>query len=191
MVETVRETEQERVKRVHEELRRDKAWNDQLLTELFRAETRLGQMAQKWGTGNEAKVCKYAFNRIQALSEERQRRLSPRQCYRRIATEPTKDVNGGIFGKGTTLWFCPECGVFNTPVHKFCWKCGQALAFDLPKAEKKEEKEPFVRSKACQRCKENEKCLWDLDAVCHCCKPKDDEQTDSLRAEGDVQSENE
>ena len=33
-------------------------------------------------------------------------------------------------------------------------------------------KEPFVRSEACQRCEDNEKCLWELDAICHCCKPK-------------------
>ena len=36
----------------------------------------------------------------------------------------------------------------------------------------KKVKEPFIRSEACQRCEDNEKCLWDLDAICHCCKPK-------------------
>ena len=57
-------------------------------------------------------------------------RMTPMPARRDTAKEPTRDVNGGLFGKGTTIWFCPQCGMFNTPTHKFCWKCGQALSFD-------------------------------------------------------------
>jgi len=59
-------------------------------------------------------------------------RTTPMPARRDIAEEPTKDVNGGIFGKGVPIWFCPKCGMFNTPSHAFCWKCGQALSFDIP-----------------------------------------------------------
>lgn len=61
-------------------------------------------------------------------------RDTPMPARREIAKEPTREVNGGLFGKGTTIWFCPRCNMFNTPSHKFCWKCGQALTFDIPSA---------------------------------------------------------
>lgn len=59
-------------------------------------------------------------------------RDTPMPARREIAKEPTREVDGGIFGRGTTIWFCPRCNMFNTPSHKFCWKCGQALTFDFP-----------------------------------------------------------
>jgi hypothetical protein len=67
-----------------------------------------------------------AITAITTLNE----RMTPMPARREIAKEPTREVNGGLFGKGTTIWFCPKCGTFNTPTHKFCWKCGQALSFD-------------------------------------------------------------
>lgn len=65
------------------------------------------------------------------------RARQPMPARKGTAQEPTKDINGGIFGKGTTIWFCPKCGIFNTPSHKFCWACGQALSFDIPAREPK------------------------------------------------------
>lgn len=61
-------------------------------------------------------------------------RDTPMPAKREIAKAPTRSINGGLFGKGTTIWFCPKCGMFNTPSHHYCWKCGQALTFDIPAA---------------------------------------------------------
>ena len=59
------------------------------------------------------------------------KRMTPMPVVKKIATERTRDPAGkGLFGVGTTIWFCPKCGMFNTPSHKFCWECGQALLFD-------------------------------------------------------------
>jgi len=63
-------------------------------------------------------------------------RDTPMQARSNTATEPTRDPAGkGIWGVGTTIWFCPKCGMFNTATHKFCWECGQALTYyaDEPK----------------------------------------------------------
>lgn len=38
--------------------------------------------------------------------------------------DPIK-IGNGIFGKGTTVYFCPTCGTFTTRAHKHCDNCGQ------------------------------------------------------------------
>ncbi len=72
-------------------------------------------------------------------AREKPERDTPMPVVSRKATEQTKNpAGGGIWGIRTTIWFCPKCGMFNTPTHNFCWKCGQALLFNVatePKGE--------------------------------------------------------
>lgn len=81
------------------------------------------------GTFYACRPDKFAERYVLASEPDRD---TPVAARREVAQEPTREVNGGIFGKGTTIWFCPQCNMVNTPSHKFCWKCGKALTFDIP-----------------------------------------------------------
>lgn len=96
-----------------------------------------GESSQNLNTMAQRAVIEYADVETQRyidhqheIIDKLRERMTPMAARREIAKEPTREVNGGLFGKGTTIWFCPKCGTFNTPTHKFCWKCGQALSFD-------------------------------------------------------------
>ena len=92
-----------------------------------------------FGYGLDRATALEAAAALESLQRERVERDTPKPAVRRIATKRTKDPAGcGIFGIGTKIWFCPKCGMFNTPSHKYCWECGQALSFDTssePKGE--------------------------------------------------------
>ena len=36
-------------------------------------------------------------------------------------------IGKAIWRKGTTVYECPRCGTFISPMYDFCFKCGQAL----------------------------------------------------------------
>lgn len=40
------------------------------------------------------------------------------------------------FGSGCTIWKCPCCGTFLTPIHKYCLECGQAVSYAMSEKEK-------------------------------------------------------
>lgn len=36
-------------------------------------------------------------------------------------------IGGAIWRKGTTVYECPKCSAFISPMYNFCFKCGQRL----------------------------------------------------------------
>lgn len=60
---------------------------------------------------------------------------TPKAVRCNTAEERTEVQKGVVFGKGVQIGFCPTCGMFTTPSHTYCEKCGQALKWPEPPKE--------------------------------------------------------
>lgn len=69
------------------------------------------------------------------LSELRAQRLEIPQTAIAIRMDTPVQIGHVRFGPGCTIWKCPFCGRFLTPIHKFCSNCGQAVSFHAPEKE--------------------------------------------------------
>lgn len=51
----------------------------------------------------------------------------PRRAIPKIVKTNCVSIGRAIWRKGTTVYECPNCGTFISPMYDFCYKCGQAI----------------------------------------------------------------
>lgn len=74
-----------------------------------------------------------------AAAAEMIEKATPKAVRFQTAEEPAQMDTGVIFGKGVPIGLCPACGMFTTPSHAYCGKCGQRLLWPRAKNSKEEQ----------------------------------------------------
>lgn len=60
------------------------------------------------------------------LMEALEKQVPKKPTPHRVDVEKIK-IGNGYWGKGTTIYHCPNCKDFISRIYAYCHKCGQAL----------------------------------------------------------------
>lgn len=66
----------------------------------------------------------------QAVSEALRKQIPQKPTPHKVKVDKIR-VGNGCWGKGTTIYKCPNCGEFISRTNKCCGECGQALDWEL------------------------------------------------------------